>query len=520
MNNKLRSIILVFLIFHLTATRSQTIFNGVINQNELVKKGLEEMVIITDYSKLDFSATGARMFRPTMQKFYLDSISNKFLFTITRKSPTIIEFQIQEAVYHVYATPKDTVFFNVNYKGDVPVSKESEQKWSMFANRNDIYKQSVIQFKGKGDEENAFLNNIELRYGRLDYGRTKFNDVDLLEYKRTEVDSIYNGQMQALTQFNEKHKRPKFYQLAKELIEDNYIMNLLAPIYNLHSIHLFPQGYFNKDAKNHIEDIIKSASQSYYLYDAKWRINDLYLNGDAVQKKKSRQQYVDRYTSAKKIFKDKPDFNYIASYLVNDMIGRYVLDDSIINRYASDCTNQIYVQNILKSYYDRKGSKLEASENLKTIITQDTFVNASKQTIDLFNLVPKDKLILLDIGASWCAPCRYNDPILNRLSKKELLADNIYVAGISFDQDINKWVKSISGASDKHLPLSHQFLVKKGFQSQIAKALGVSSIPQYILLSPSFEILNKEMPRPADEKEFIGQIEKYINKYKPHSNLN
>ena len=53
----------------------------------------------------------------------------------------------------------------------------------------------------------------------------------------------------------------------------------------------------------------------------------------------------------------------------------------------------------------------------KTIILEE--VPAAQMTMqDYLNLIPKDKTVLVDVGAEWCPPCRKMKPILADLETK------------------------------------------------------------------------------------------------------
>jgi thioredoxin 1 len=49
-----------------------------------------------------------------------------------------------------------------------------------------------------------------------------------------------------------------------------------------------------------------------------------------------------------------------------------------------------------------------------------------------FNFQIKDKIVLVDFWASWCAPCRMMAPILNDLSME--LSDNAHVGKVNIEQ--------------------------------------------------------------------------------------
>ncbi|KUG08871.1 TlpA disulfide reductase family protein [Solirubrum puertoriconensis] len=108
----------------------------------------------------------------------------------------------------------------------------------------------------------------------------------------------------------------------------------------------------------------------------------------------------------------------------------------------------------------------------------------------------RGKYVLLDFWASWCGPCRQENPNVVRTFDK-YKSKNFTVFGVSLDQDKNKWVKAID--NDK-LAWTHVSDLK-GWQSAAGQAYGIQSIPMNFLLDPQGKIIAKNLRGPAlDEK--------------------
>lgn len=98
----------------------------------------------------------------------------------------------------------------------------------------------------------------------------------------------------------------------------------------------------------------------------------------------------------------------------------------------------------------------------------------------------KGDLILIDFWASWCGPCRKENPNVVKLySRYKDKGFNIY--GVSLDTDRGKWLKAIK---DDQLEWEHVSDLK-GWKSEGAALYQVRSIPATYLINGKGEIVAK-----------------------------
>ena len=100
----------------------------------------------------------------------------------------------------------------------------------------------------------------------------------------------------------------------------------------------------------------------------------------------------------------------------------------------------------------------------------------------------RGKVVLVDFWASWCGPCRRENPNVVRLY--EQYKDNGFdILGVSLDRSKGPWVKAIEKDG---LPW-HHISDLKGWKNQVAQMYSVSSVPHTILLDREGRILARNL---------------------------
>ena len=100
----------------------------------------------------------------------------------------------------------------------------------------------------------------------------------------------------------------------------------------------------------------------------------------------------------------------------------------------------------------------------------------------------RGKIILLDFWASWCVPCRKENP--NVVAVYSKYKDKGFdILGVSLDREKGAWVKAIA---DDQLTWHHVSDLKF-WQSEAAVKYGVQSIPLTLLLDKEGKIIAKNL---------------------------
>ena len=100
----------------------------------------------------------------------------------------------------------------------------------------------------------------------------------------------------------------------------------------------------------------------------------------------------------------------------------------------------------------------------------------------------RGKYVLVDFWASWCGPCRKENPNVVKAYNK-YKNKGFTVLGVSLDREKDPWLKAIE---DDKLTWTHVSDIKY-WENEVAKQYGVRAIPANVLLDKNGKIVGKNL---------------------------
>lgn len=206
------------------------------------------------------------------------------------------------------------------------------------------------------------------------------------------------------------------------------------------------------------------------------------------------QEKIDEYDSIQTILYEERG-KFIKKYAYEN--NKSFISPFIVYRNSYD-----YDLNSLQKVLDNFGSSIDSSKYigylndflgvLKRTAVGQLYVSFMMQDttgvyLPISSLIG-EKYLLVDFWASWCGPCRAENPNLVTLYN-EFKDQGFEILGVSFDSNRERWIKAIK---DDHLDWYHVSDLK-GWENKVGKLYGVRSIPANVLIDPNGYIIGKNL---------------------------
>ncbi len=222
------------------------------------------------------------------------------------------------------------------------------------------------------------------------------------------------------------------------------------------------------------------------LDDYNTKFDEAIVKNDSVEMTKMDNSYQEVFNNITAI-----RLNYIEKN-ISSPVALYVLDRALGSNQESR----------VEALFSKISPSIQSSEdgvemaiNLKTLRGKPAPDFISKDTADAAVSLSsfKGKYVLLDFWASWCAPCRAENPnVVNAYQKFK--NKNFIVVSVSLDdvQDKSKWIAAIY-KDGLNIPGWIHLSDLKSMNSPLAKLYGIKGIPANFLLDTQGNIIDKDL---------------------------
>ena len=171
--------------------------------------------------------------------------------------------------------------------------------------------------------------------------------------------------------------------------------------------------------------------------------------------------------------------------------------ESIVNQLYSSFKESPSVQNTYKNYLQIKAKKEEANLLAPGKLAPDfeELMTDGKTKMKLSDL--RGKVVLIDFWASWCGPCRKENPNVVKTYAKYKDA-GFTVMSVSLDRDRNAWLAAIE---KDQLSWPNHVSDLGHWSSRVPQMYGVKGIPFTVLIDQEGKIIKTNLRGEALEAE-------------------
>lgn len=121
------------------------------------------------------------------------------------------------------------------------------------------------------------------------------------------------------------------------------------------------------------------------------------------------------------------------------------------------------------------------------------YADSDGKQISLHSL--RGKYVYIDVWATWCAPCKAEIPFLQKI-EESYEGKKIQFVSLSVDRlvDKDKWISYVRENKLGGI----QVMADRDFNSDFIKKYNINSIPRFILIDPTGNIVSGDAYRPSD----------------------
>ncbi|PRY15631.1 peroxiredoxin [Pontibacter ummariensis] len=224
------------------------------------------------------------------------------------------------------------------------------------------------------------------------------------------------------------------------------------------------------------------------------RFQEAVSKGNTEEAEAIRQEYLVLQRGVRDLLAKHPSsvVSAFGTATLIDPLNDFAFADSMATLFSKNIPNSKYTAMLVERL---KPYRSTAVGQVAPDITLPTPDGGSKSLSSL-----RGKYVLVDFWASWCGPCRKENP--NVVAMYNQYKDKGFeIFGVSLDQSKDKWLAAIE---KDQLSWPHVSDLK-GWESSAAQLYNVTAIPQTVLIDPEGKIIAKGL-RGDDLEEKLATL--------------
>ena len=209
------------------------------------------------------------------------------------------------------------------------------------------------------------------------------------------------------------------------------------------------------------------------------------LNEELTKKQEELKDEFMKYSTS---FVEKNPGTILTATVLLDLISSGEPDAETITKHYDRLHDKVKKsetgKNIAEALERLKTPPLAAGQQFRDL----TMTTPDNKSVSISDYAGKGKYVLLDFWASWCAPCRMENPHVVKLYEK-YKNKGFEIIGVSLDEKKDAWTKGIKDDGITWVQMSDL----KGWNSQAAMKYKIQGIPFTVLLDKEGKIIDMNL---------------------------